>query len=177
MIKINFDSRYTFYTLIDKKNPMINGLILPSVGDMTLGFVQRTLANSLFSRIFDSFSDLISLLDISGNHDSYLMEKILVEDYDSFDHIEDIIKTNADQKDFLNSIFSFHFQLSDFIHFYLCSYVSIVDNEGYQLLDDSPISLYVKEKMNIHYEKLDKILYFNSFVKNVLQSLKEVKND
>lgn len=171
MNKVNFDSRYTFYTLIDKNNPMINGLILPSVGDMELGLVQRTLANSLFSRIFDSFSDLVSLLDISGNTDSDLMEKVLLCDEDIYLHIEDIIRTNRDQKDFLSSLFHFHFVLSDFIYYYRSSCVATVDNEGFEILEDTPISSYIENSLRVHFDKLNPIFKFNDFLKSVLKSL------
>lgn len=171
MSKINFDSQYIFYTLIDKLNPIINGLILPSVGDMELGFVQRTLSNSLFSRIFDSFSDLVSLLDISGNTDSDLMEKILLCDEDILIFVEDLIKTNSDQKDFLNSLHHFHFVLCDFLHFYRKSYVSIIDNEGYEILDDTPICSYIENQLRPFFDKLNPIIKFNEFIRSVLKSL------
>lgn len=171
MNKINFDSRYTFYSLIDKQRPMINGLILPSVGDMELVFVQRTLANSLFGRIFDSFSDLVSLLDISGNSDSDLMEKIFLCDEDVLIFVEDLIKTNSDQKDFLNSLHHFHFVLCDFLYFYRQSYVAVIDNEGYEILDETPICSYVENQLRPFFDKLNPIFKFNEFIRSVLKSL------
>lgn len=170
-----FDSPYTFYTLLNKDNPVISGLIMPSVGDLSLGFVQRTLSNSLFSYIFDAFSDLVSLLDISGNDDSDLMEKILLDNEDIFSHVKDLININSDQKDFINSIYHFHFVLSDFLYCYRHSVVASVDNECYEFLEDSPICFYIQDKLKIHDDKIDKIIFFNDFIKSVLKSLEEVK--
>lgn len=172
----NFDVPYTFYTLLNKDNPLINGLLLPVVGDSFKDSCKGVLSNSLINHILDSFSDLISLFDVSGNFDSKLFEKFFKEENEVFKvQVEDIIHTNSDQSDFITLIFDYHFKLSNFLNSYKKSFLAIVTNDTYDFLDDNPICEYIKDNLKLVEKNIHKIIDFNSFISSVLKSLEEVK--